>query len=284
MAKLVQNEGKAFIELSIEEFQKIKSENAEFEIAKAKEGLFILIEKNGIGKSETGKNNPVQSEIGKNPAEKADEPDKTAEILENAKALEKENAKFFEIDAKILGLLKVKGLSERVEGNFEKLLNKEELERLKELVKEGKVIPFKLNESYKKAVYKLPEPKRKESESIEAKDKAIEEYSMENDGFLIVKNEERAKRISQDFSEKIKAGEIKGIKSFDGNYYIIENSLIEKYRGRVIKEAKEKKSISLNEISSALGVSKTLSRILCEFLKEDGELIEKKRELFQYIE
>jgi len=277
MAKLVQKEGNQFIELNREEFQKLEGGSSEFEIAKAKDGLFVLIQKNVIGKNETEKNS----------MEKIDEKAKIGEIAkiaENAHAMENENAKFFEIDSKILGLLKVKGLSERVEGNFEKLLNNEELERLKELVKEEKVIPFKLNESYKKAVYKLPELKKKESESIEAKDKAIEEYSMENDGFLIVKNEERAKRISQDFAEKIKSNEIKGIKSFDGNYYIIENPLIEKYRNRLIKEAKEKKSISLNEISSNIGISKTLARILCEFLKEDGELIEKKRELFQYIE
>ncbi len=271
MAKLVLKDGIQFIELNIEEFRKLEGGSGEFEIAKAKDGLFILIEKNATVKNETEKN--AVEKIGEK-----------AKIEEIAKAMEKENAKFFEIDSKIIGLLKAKGLSERVEGNFEKLLNKEELERLKELVKEEKVIPFKLNESYKKAVYKLPEPKKKESESIEAKDKAIEEYSMETDGFLIVKNEERAKRISQEFSEKIKSNEIKGIKSFDGNYYIIENPLIEKYRNRLIKEAKEKKSISLNEISSNIGISKTLARILCEFLKEDGELIEKKRELFQYIE
>ncbi len=216
----------------------------EYDLGRAKQGIWVLSEKQGQEK-------PVQME-----------------------AID---------DARIFDLLAKKNLSERVEGKFEKQLNEKELERLKQLLEEGKIIAFRLNEKYKKAVYKIAPEKKKESENANAPEKPIEEYSIDTDGFLVVKNEERAKRLSEELQGQIKGGKIKGMRSFDSHFYIIETALLEKYFGETCAIIKNSKSIILPELSQKLGISRMLARIVCEFLKEDGEIIEKRKEAYQIV-
>ena len=188
-----------------------------------------------------------------------------------------------EADARIFELMKKKSLSERVEGKFEKLLNEKELERFKQLLSEEKIIAFKLSDKYRKAVYKIAPEKKKESEQAEAKEKPIEEYSVETDGFLVVKNEERAKRLSEQLKEQIQGGKIRGLKSFDGHFYIAETALLEKYNDFALAIIKANKSIALQELAQKTGISRMLTKIVCEFLKEDGEIIERRKQIYQLV-
>jgi len=203
---------------------------------------------------------------------------------------EKENEKqLLQIDEtaqKIFGLLKKKSLKERVEGVFEKSLDEKELEKFEQLLKQGRIVRFKLDPSYKKAVYKLPEDQSKKKQPAkELVDKQnIEDYNLASNGFLVVRNEERAKRISEELEERIKSGEIKGIKSFDGSFYIIETGLLESLKEKVSAFLAQKKNCSMQEIAKALGIGLTPVRIACEFLKEDGTAFEKKKEMVCYID
>lgn len=227
----------------------------------------------------------------KESAESGIEKDKRYDLsrLEKGKWLLVESGKTEEIqkqneaEQKIIGLIGDKKLSERVEGKFEKLLSKEELPVLKKMLDEGKVIAFKLSDKYRKAVYKLASEKKKESEQFDAKEKAIEEYSLENDGFLVVKNEMRARKISDEMKPQINEGRVKGIKTFEGLFYIIENDLYQRYREQMIEIIKANKKISLPELSKNMNVSATLCKIVAEFLKDEGEIIEKTKESYCYI-
>ena len=84
-------------------------------------------------------------------------------------------------------------------------------------------------------------------------------------------------------SEAIKNSEIKGIKSFDGNYYIIETGLLEKYIPIVSETIQKNKNISLEELYKKAGINKILAKIICEFLKEEGDLIEKTKGRYTYV-
>ena len=187
------------------------------------------------------------------------------------------------LEQKILGMLKKASLSERVEGKFEKMLDKEELPVFKKMLEEEKVIPFKLSEKYKKAVYKLATEKVKGAEQSNAKEKGIEEYDLEKDGIMIIKNEHRAKKISEQFKKEIQENKIKGTKSFDGYFYIIDSDLYNKYRAKLLQVIKASKEISLEELYNKINVSKILCKIVAEFLKEEGEIIEKTKEKYCYI-
>ncbi|MBI2598026.1 MAG: hypothetical protein HYW50_02420, partial [Candidatus Diapherotrites archaeon] len=71
---------------------------------------------------------------------------------------EKEKKRIFvadETEQKIFRLLKKRDLKERVEGAFEKLLSPAEQIKLEKMLSDGIVEKFKLNEKYKKAIYRI---------------------------------------------------------------------------------------------------------------------------------
>ncbi len=214
--------------------------------------------------------------------------------------LEKEKERENPLDMKIFGLLKGKDLKDRVEGKFERFLGKEELPRFKEMLMEGSIVAFRLSPKYKRAVYKTREeieknvklgkrgkeqgiPAKKESESASAKEKRPDKYSLETDGFLVFKNRENAKILSAKFRNEIEGGKIRGIKSFDGFFYVVESPLYQKYRERALAMIKAEKGIGHAKIAEKIGISRTLARIVCELLKDDGEIIEKRKDQFQAI-
>ncbi len=202
------------------------------------------------------------------------------------------------IDKRIFSLLKEKSLADRVEGKFESFLNKVELQRFKELLKEGKIIPFKLSEKYRKAVYKLPEELHSEKEranieeSQQEQKPAIEAVIMprinyseifERDGFIIIRDEHIAKELSDAYAHQLKAGAIIGIKSFDNEYYLIKKDIYAKYSKMIADMLADKKQASLEEISYSLKIPKELAKIVCEIMREEGLLAERKKGIYEYI-
>ena len=244
----VEDKGKELVLVfSEEEFKKAKlSSEKEYEFVNVKPGVWVVVERE------------------KKPEKKVD-------------------AKQLGVEQKIIEMITNRKLSERVEGTFEKLLEKEELPVFKRLLEEGRVIAFKLSDKYKKAVYKLAPEKGKESEQSNAKEKAIDEYELDTDGIMIIKNEQRAKKVSEQLKNEIQEGKIKGTKSFDGHFYIIDSDLYNKYREDLLQAIKASKGISLEELYDKINVSKILCKIVAEFLKEDGEIIEKTKEKYCYI-
>ena len=228
------------------------AEGKEFELLKAKDGLLVLSEK---------------------PRQPRDE-----------------------LAEKVLLLLRKANLSDRVEGRFEKMLNAKELEKFKELLKQKKILPFKLSEQYKHAVYKTPEEiedweteEKTPRQQGAAKEKSLanepdqSNYSLAKNGFMIVANENEARRLSDSLSARIKDGEIKGMKSFDGPFYIIESSLYKKLSAQVLKSLEQKKNSSCADIAKDIGAGSMAVRVACEFLKEDGIIMEKKKEQYCII-
>ncbi len=214
-----------------------------------------------------------------------------------------------ELDKRIFSLLKRKKLSERVEGKFEKLLNSAELKRFKELIRQGKIIPFKLSAKYKRAVYKTPEEikgvekkeRKQELPYTEGKEaKGITEpvgeeltpivapridqtKQFEKHSYAIIRDEALAKELSSRLSSDIKRREVLGIKTFDGEYYIIKRELYEKYSPVILKYIQDNSPISADRIASDLRIDKKLVKIVCEFLREEGEIVERRRELYEYV-
>lgn len=194
------------------------------------------------------------------------------------------------IQQKVLRLLKTHKIPDLIEGRFERLLSGEELDAFNELRSRGKVEVIKTNPKFEKGIYR----EVREGETPRANlppsltrapipDKSAEEYSLVQDGFMVLRSDGAAKAASFDLAERIKAGEIKGIKSFDGFYYIIENSLLEKHTPRIISVLREKKMLDIGELSTHSGTPVVLARIALEFAKEEGIVIEKKKNIFAYV-
>ena len=190
----------------------------------------------------------------------------------------------------VIGLIKKGKLGDLVEGKFESTLNDKQKKALLELVTTNQVFVFKLNETYKKGVYRVQEEEiaeenrtKKDSESISAPEKQFDKYTLEEDGFLIIKGKESAARASYEFEKKIKEGLLRGIKSFDGNYYLIQTDILQNYITKSVLAFGEKPTQTLEELSMNLKISKMLTKVVCEFLKDEGELMERKKGMLTYI-
>jgi len=238
---------------------KLLEHGKEYDLIPNQPGVFLLIDKGLLGKIE-GK-----------------------EVCVTVPALDDEKQE-------VIGLIKKGRLSDLVEGKFEGTLNDQQKNVLLELVATGKVFVFKLNETYKKGVYRVKDDENqnkerelKESENPLAKEKPIEEYSIEKDGFLVTKNMDRAKQISQQYEPLIRQGALKGIKSFDGNYYLLQTDLLDTYINKVIIALNNEQTQTLEELAKNISASQTLTKIICEFLKEEGELLERKKGQYTYI-
>ncbi|MFH1234220.1 MAG: hypothetical protein V1493_01245 [Candidatus Diapherotrites archaeon] len=274
-----------------------------------------------------------------------------------------------ELDKVVFSLLAEKKLADRVEGKFEEFLSSDERARLAELIKEGRVIPFRLSDQYRKAVYKtkeeveqarpepfepervktavgttapakpvLPErpvaqekpavqqkpaaewkeparspvkqqPADLQAESEEDTEKvpispmflpslkgtpqpqrapqapqeAKPAYTLERDSFTVLATEAEAKQLCNERSDEIRRRELFGIKSFGGEYFVIKAAMYERLAPAVLGLMRKKSRATAEEISVDLKLNKQLVIVICEFLKEEGEITERRKELFEFV-
>jgi len=196
------------------------------------------------------------------------------------------------LDEKLLGMLSDKTLlPKRIVGSFERQLSAEELKRFRELLKEGVVEPFRLNEKYKNEIYRVSPgslPEKKESQVTTKKDlsdpKSADDLSMTKNGFVIIRNEKEAKDASSQLYVRIKAGEVRGIKSFDGSFYVIETRLYRDFNPLAMDFFRDHPTATVEELAAGVKTGVFFARTLCEFLKDDGFVFEKKKGLYKLID
>lgn len=253
-------------------------------------------------------------------------------LVERSREMQHADATTARIDNKIFTMLKERPFSERVEGKFEKMLSSEEVNRLKELVKEGKIILYKSSDKYKKAIYKLSEGiagigkevGKKIMETSQELEQAVaraqasqvrehaseqkipsletqqirpqqnatvesvvipspDEVQFAKQDYAIIRDENVAKALSARLSEEIRRREVLGTKTFYGEYYIIKKSLYDKCAPIVLQYIKAHAACTVDSISNDLGIDKSLIKIVCEFLREAGEIAERRKEVYEYV-
>jgi hypothetical protein len=193
-------------------------------------------------------------------------------------------------ERKVLKLISSLPLKERVFGVFEKKLNKDELNALKKLIAEKKVIEFKLSDKYKKHVYKTKEEIYGEGKGkTGGKEKQIhgkqepKNSSKEKQEFFIFSNDAQAQKFSSMNYKALKEGEVKGMKCFDGSSCFIKSDLFDSVSEKITLFMDSRDKATLEEISKELKIDKNLIKVAIEFLKEDGLVLEKKKNLFKLI-
>lgn len=188
---------------------------------------------------------------------------------------------------KVLRLIQTHQTHELIEGRFEQLLSGEELNAFEELKKQGKVHVYKSSPKFDKGIYRITKqgtsPPVAPTVTPPVSERSMDEYSLVGDGFQVLRTEGAAKAASFDLAERIRSGEVKGIKSFDGFYYLIENELLQKHMSRIVGLIESEKKIDLSVLSAQLTIPVVLSRIVLEFAKEEGSIIEKKKNVFAYV-
>lgn len=105
--------------------------------------------------------------------------------------------------------------------------------------------------------------------------------ALDRQGFLVLSTEDEAKAFSQRFENQIKAGEIKGVRGFDKKFYLASRAFSEAYADRLLVALKEPKTAP--ELATTLRQPLDGVTALLYLLKEEGEIIEKKRGLFARV-
>ncbi len=195
----------------------------------------------------------------------------------------KATAPLLPIHHKVLKLLSSHKMPDVMEGRFEKLLSNDELAAFQELLSNGRVQKYKSNPNYPTSIYRiipsangesipstpssLTNPALMVSSRVIVAEKPLEEYSLAKDGFMIVRNENAAKSASFELAERIRSGEVRGLKSFDGFYYIIETALLDKIMAPALDALAKKKTRPLEELDHILLLPPLVIKIALEFAK-----------------
>ena len=195
--------------------------------------------------------------------------------LIDKKVIERSPNKYL-VKNKIAKLLNDKNLTfqDKVEGNFEKLLNKTDLVIFNEMIEDKEIELFKLSSKYKKGVYQLALHKS----NLSKMDFSI--FTINK--YIILKQPEDAKKFSGDNKDSIKDGKIIGIKSFDGYYYVIYKDLFQDVKTKLFA-LNLKDAFSIDFLISKLSFSEELLKVAIEILKDEGLILEKRKDSYEFI-
>jgi hypothetical protein len=175
---------------------------------------------------------------------------------------------------KILKFLNNKNLSvkEKLQGSFEKLLSKEDLLVFTEMVKNKEIVLCKLSDKYKNSFYTINNKFKQTTINSEV----VDNFNKNN--FAILKNNKDLQDFKQEFEEKVSSGKIKGIKSFDGNTYVVDLNLFNDIKDKIMSQ--QTISFTLDEISFKINKDKELLKTVLEILKEEAIILEKRKDHF----
>lgn len=203
---------------------------------------------------------------------------------------EKPAQEYSAAEQRVIEMLKYKPLAQRIEGMFERTLKADELPALNALLKKGVAEKFRLSDKYKYAIYRLAEKeaeKRQETkEAVQAApqgERAVDSYTFKKDGFMVVKNENLARELSDQYYDLIKAGKMQGTRGFDGLFYIVYSDLYNKHSGKILSTLKTG-ACNTDELAEKLKIDKNLAKAVCELLREKGDLMEKRKNVYCVVE
>ncbi|MCS7109400.1 MAG: hypothetical protein NZ903_01225 [Candidatus Micrarchaeota archaeon] len=220
------------------------------------------------------------------------------EITAGTLAIEKVNvAPLSDEETEILNkLLQIK-FEERTPEAVKSVLSSEELKVLDELVRKHLVTLYYGGKYSEKGVYTIPnlvfrqisakqpssktdttnKGNRNEEESVSDEEDLIKKFNKE--GYLVLQSEKEAMDLSKVLSEKFDKNKITGIRGFDKKYYLVKNSYVLKYQSR-IKSILKSGPKSAEKIASELGIQPEAAIAILTVLREEGEIIEKRKGLF----
>jgi hypothetical protein len=224
----------------------------------------------------------------------------------NQKEKTKEIPKQNDIKQKIISLLNDKSVSggDKIEGNFEKLLKKEDISIFQDMLKAKEITIFHLPK-YKKGIYQVNSPTNVKENSFKGEEAAnkpkekdrinpftsAKEISQESDdilsffeanGYIIIKNQGDAVFFSEKYENRIKSNEIIGQKSFDGSYYVIDSSNYQKIKNKLLS-LKIKEAFTIDDIKLKLNYPDDELRVVLEILKEECLVIEKRKGKYMFV-
>jgi len=201
----------------------------------------------------------------------------------------------------------------RTPSKMEEVLTKQEKDALEKLVASGMVLLYKGGKYAKTGVYSIPDsiypllprftqapqaplpqpqpetlaPVQPNKVAQPQSDKmprpsVNSEAHLERYGYMILENEADAKRASNDLSEKIKAGQVKGVRAFDKKFYIATKAFYESHYSDFMEKL-GKGNQTEQQLTSMLSLEAGAAKVMLTLLGFEGEVIEKKKGAFAKV-
>jgi hypothetical protein len=105
---------------------------------------------------------------------------------------------------------------------------------------------------------------------------------LEERGFTIIQNEVEAKALSVALESDIKRGAVRGVRGFDKKYYIVAQDYLQELTPKIRKILAER-PLAVGAIAAAAKADADGALAVLYVLKEEGEVIEKKRGIFALV-
>ncbi|MEM0475845.1 MAG: hypothetical protein QW343_03555 [Candidatus Norongarragalinales archaeon] len=105
---------------------------------------------------------------------------------------------------------------------------------------------------------------------------------LEERGFTIIQNEAEAKALSVALESDIKRGAVRGVRGFDKKYYVVSQDYLQEVAPK-IRRALAERPLALGAIAAAVKADADGVLAVLYVLKEEGEVIEKKRGIFALV-
>lgn len=184
--------------------------------------------------------------------------------------------KFNEEETELLRKLLAIKFETRSPQVVEKEFSKSEKETLIGLMKMGAVTLY-FSEKYPRGVYNIVDSAY-HSLIRASKEKGKKEEGLEK-GYLIIESETEAARVSSALADKIKRGEIVGIRGFDKKFYVVTSSFLSKYRDKVRDALKEQK-LSIADIAKRINLDQQATSAILAVMNSEGEIVERRKGIF----
>jgi len=103
-----------------------------------------------------------------------------------------------------------------------------------------------------------------------------------SNGYLVLASEEEAREASRTLEELIKQQKVFGIRGFDKKFYIVSSDYYSKFSPQVLSLLSTKK-MSILELNAQLKIPEEGVVAILQILKDKGEIIESRKNLFEII-
>ena len=184
--------------------------------------------------------------------------------------------------------------SARTPENVLKSLNDSEKQMLKTLLLQKAVGIFK-NSRYPQGVYSIPNKIYFPSRGLGVK-KEAQKFSHPSQfagpamaintfehlsalGYMVLSSEGEAKQMMPIIKEKLKGDDVKGVRGFDKNYYVLRKSFLREYETAVFSMLEEGLGTP-EEIGPKLNITREAAMVILMVMADEGEAIEKRRGVF----
>lgn len=95
-------------------------------------------------------------------------------------------------------------------------------------------------------------------------------------GYMVLDNENEAKRVMPQIQSSLKNDEVKGVRGFDRRYYVLRRSFLMEFEGSLLALVDQGPQAP-DELGAKLGLTPEAARVLLMILGDEGEVIERRR-------